>query len=79
MPDVVIEDVHGLFVPLRDPGAIALAIARLDADRTLLAQMSSACRRRIAGRYTAERMAGDIGRLYSDLFDVKQARVLRRS
>ena len=79
IPDVVIEDVHGLFVPLRDPGAIAHAVAQLDADRTLLARMSCACRRRIAGRYTSERMAGDIGRLYSDLFDVKQTRVLRRS
>lgn len=79
MPDVVTENVHGLFVPLRDPDAIARAIASLAADRALLAQMSSACRRRIAGRYTAERMASDLARLYSDLFDVKQARVLRRS
>jgi glycosyltransferase involved in cell wall biosynthesis len=68
IPDVVFEGVHGLFVPLRSPGAIARAIARLDADRALLAQMGAACRKRIAASYSVERLTGDVRRLYADLF-----------
>ncbi len=49
VPDVVVDGVHGLFVPPYNPLAIAGAIARLAADRGLVARMSEACRRRIAG------------------------------
>lgn len=68
IPDVVLEGIHGLFVPLHDPEAIARAIARLDADRELLAQMGAACRKRIAASYSVERLAGDVRRLYADMF-----------
>jgi glycosyltransferase involved in cell wall biosynthesis len=68
IPDVVFEGVHGLFVPLHAPEAIARAILRLDADRALLAQMGAACRKRIAASYSVERLAGDVRRLYADLF-----------
>lgn len=67
IPDVVFEGVHGLFVPLHAPEAIARAILRLDADRALLAQMGAACRKRIAASYSVERLAGDVRRLYADL------------
>ena len=77
IPDVVVEGVHGLFVPLHDPDAVARAIARLASDRELLARMGIACRTRIAGSYTAERLAGDVRRLYAELFDGKHASALR--
>jgi len=77
IPDVVLEGVHGLFVPLHDPQAIAHAIARLDADRELLAQMGAACRKRIAASYSVERLAGDVRRLYADMFAGKHADALR--
>jgi glycosyltransferase involved in cell wall biosynthesis len=76
IPEVVFEGVHGLFVPLHDPEAIARAIARLDADRELLAQMSAACRKRIAASYSVERLADDVRRLYADLFAGKHADAL---
>jgi len=36
-------------------------------------------RKQIARHYTAERVAGDLYRLYSELFDGKCAKTLRRS
>jgi glycosyltransferase involved in cell wall biosynthesis len=76
IPDVVLEGIHGLFVPLHDPQAIAHAIATLDADRALLAQMGIACRKRIAASYSVERLAGDVRRLYADMFAGKRADAL---
>lgn len=67
IPDVVLGESHGLFVPLQDPNAIAHAIVRLAADRELLAQMSAACRIRVAGGYSIDRLAGEFCRLYSEL------------
>lgn len=65
IPDVVDEGVHGLFVPGREPGALAEAIAALAAGRERLAQMSLACRRRVAADYSLERLAADFATLYS--------------
>jgi glycosyltransferase involved in cell wall biosynthesis len=76
IPDVVLESIHGLFVPLHDPAAIARAIATLDADRALLAQMGIACRKRIAASYSVQRLAGDVRRLYEDMFAGKHADAL---
>ena len=64
IPDVMADGVHGLFVPQHDAAAVCRAIARLAGDRALLADMSTACRQRIAGGYSIERLAGDFSRLY---------------
>lgn len=64
IPDVVQDGVHGLFVPPRDPQALAEAIARLDGDRALLRRMGQACRERIDSHYAVERLAHDFGRVY---------------
>jgi glycosyltransferase involved in cell wall biosynthesis len=79
MPDVVVDGVHGLFVPPHNPLAIARAIAKLAVDRALLARMSDASRRRIAGSYSLERLAADFRRLYAELCAGRHARVLTRS
>jgi glycosyltransferase involved in cell wall biosynthesis len=79
MPDVIVDGVHGLFVPPHNPLAIARAIARLAADRRMLARMSEACRRRVAGSYSLERLAGDFCRLYSELCAGRQARALQKN
>lgn len=79
MPDVVVEGLHGIFVPVHDANAIARAIALLAANGELLARMGRACRQRIAGSYALERVAGELGRLYAGILDVKQPKVLRRS
>ncbi|OBV40656.1 Glycosyltransferase involved in cell wall bisynthesis [Janthinobacterium psychrotolerans] len=64
IPDVVQDGVHGLFVPPRDPQALAGAIVRLDGDRPLLRRMGLACRERIDSHYAVERLARDFGRVY---------------
>lgn len=67
IPDVVIDGVHGRFVPVGDAPAIARAIAALATDRAGLARMSEACRRRIARSYSLERLAQDLDAVYSGL------------
>jgi glycosyltransferase involved in cell wall biosynthesis len=67
IPDVVVEDVHGIFVIPRTINGIAQAISRLAGDRALLTQMGAACRTRIATRYSVQRFAMDFSRLYSNL------------
>jgi glycosyltransferase involved in cell wall biosynthesis len=79
IPDVVVNGVHGFFVPPHNPQAIARAIVRLAADRGLLARMSEASRRRIAGSYSLERLAADFRRLYSELCAGRDARALQKT
>lgn len=67
IPDVATEGVHALFVPPRDPDAVARAIAALAADRARLARMSQACRERVAACYSIERLADDFTALYARL------------
>jgi glycosyltransferase involved in cell wall biosynthesis len=67
MPDVVLEGVHGHFVALRDGESIAQAIVALAGDRARLAQMSAACRERVASGYSIERLANDFTALYTSL------------
>lgn len=78
IPDVVKEKVHGLFVPVKNAEAIARAIAALDADRPGLAAMGEACRARVLGGYSIEKLAGGMSRLYSDLCVTKRAKALAR-
>jgi len=65
IPDVVHDGVHGAFVPVRDCDAIAQAIGALARDRAALARMSAACRQRVAGAYSIERVTADFSSLYS--------------
>lgn len=78
IPDVVVDGVHGLFVPPHNEQAICRAIETLAKDPVLLAEMSDACRRRIAHSYTIERMAGGFARLYGRMCD-KRVGQLRRT
>jgi glycosyltransferase involved in cell wall biosynthesis len=64
IPDVVQQQVHGLFVPPCDPQALARAIQSLDADRALLERMSVASRERAATSYSVDRLASDFTALY---------------
>lgn len=64
IPDVIRDEVHGLFVPPRDAVALANALAELDDERDRMARMSVASRTRIEEYYTLERLEGDFRRLY---------------
>lgn len=67
IPDVMQDGVHGLFVPARDPAAVAKAIRRLDADRHELRRMAQAGRERIREQYTVDRLANRFGEIYQRL------------
>lgn len=67
IPDVVQNEVHALFIPPRDPVALAAAIGRLDDDRLLLARMARAGQERIVEHYNVDRLAADFGSLYESL------------
>lgn len=64
IPDVVSDGEHGLFVPVRDAGALASAVAALDDDRANLARMGEAGRGRVLAHYTVARLADDLRGLY---------------
>jgi glycosyltransferase involved in cell wall biosynthesis len=67
IPDVVRENVHGLFVESRNIDDLAGAIARLDDDRALLAGMAESGRKRVQAHYTTVRLANDFARIYGSL------------
>ena len=67
IPDVIEDGVHGVFVPPRNPEALAIAIERLDNDRALICLMGEAGRQRVEDYYTTARLAGDFRRVYYNL------------
>lgn len=67
IPDVMQDGVHGLFVPPRDPQALAQALARLDGDRAALLAMAQAGRARVLEHYTVQRLVADFERLYESM------------
>lgn len=69
IPDVMREGEHGMFVPVQDAAALALAIATLDDDREWLIRMAKAARHRVLEQYTVARLADDFGRLYRSCLD----------
>ena len=56
IPDVVQDEVHGLFVPAHEPRAVADALERLANDRPLLHQLALAARARVVEHYSVARM-----------------------
>ncbi len=79
IPDIMVEGMHGLFVPPHNPLAIARAIRKLAGDRSLLARMSDASRRRVAASYSVDRLAQEFLSLYSGLCAGRPAKALGRS
>ena len=68
IPDVMHNGEHGVFVPAKDPGALASAIAALDDDREGLIRMAKAARLRVLEQYTVARLAEDFRQLYDGCF-----------
>jgi glycosyltransferase involved in cell wall biosynthesis len=67
IPDVVQHETHGLFVPPRDPQALANALERLASDRLLLQRLALAGRARIVEHYSVARMVQEFDALYASL------------
>lgn len=64
IPDVMRDGEHGVLVPVKDAGALAIAVATLDDDRESLIRMAEAARRRVLEQYTVTRLAADFRKLY---------------
>jgi glycosyltransferase involved in cell wall biosynthesis len=65
VPEVIEEGITGLLVPPRDPRAMARAILRLADDPPLCAKMGAQARRRVAERFTVQKMTDAYKRLYT--------------
>jgi glycosyltransferase involved in cell wall biosynthesis len=62
--ETVVDGETGLFVPLRDPAALAAAIRRLLGDRPAAEAMAAEAKRRVRERFSVERMVEETLRLY---------------
>jgi len=65
IPDVLVEEENALFVPPKDPPAIAAAVVRLARSAPLRRAMGEANAARIRVSYTTEAVARRIGELYA--------------
>jgi glycosyltransferase involved in cell wall biosynthesis len=68
---VNIDGVTGLVVPPDDPAALRAAMARLDRDSSLAAQMGRRARERFEELFTADKMAQSYAALYRRVLDRK--------
>jgi glycosyltransferase involved in cell wall biosynthesis len=66
-PEVVLDGETGLLVPPRDPDALAAALKRLLADGELRARMGEAGYRRVAERFSADRMTERVLEIYDEV------------
>lgn len=67
IPDVMMEGVHGVFVPRQDPQALVRAMFHLAADRAVLDSMRTACRQRIVRSYSQRALVERFEPLYREL------------
>jgi glycosyltransferase involved in cell wall biosynthesis len=67
IPDVVQDEVHGLFVPSRDPEALAEALERLARDRELLHRLATAAHARVTSSFSVTRLAAEFKGLYESI------------
>ena len=63
----------GLLVPPRDPGALASAIRRLQADPALSRRLASAGRNRVEREFSSEVTAREVMRIYDDVLAESRA------
>jgi rhamnosyl/mannosyltransferase len=75
VPWVNRHGVTGLNAPIRDPAALAEAIASLLADKAMAARMGAAGRRRFEQEFTADTMVAAMLALYSRLLDGRMSEI----
>ena len=64
VPELIRPDVDGILVPPADPGALALAIARLMDDRELCARLGRSARARVLEYYDLERNTESLAHVF---------------
>jgi glycosyltransferase involved in cell wall biosynthesis len=67
IPDAIVDGETGLLVPVGDALALSAAIARLIDESALRIQLAGAARQRFEERFTIERTAAQISKLYRRL------------
>jgi glycosyltransferase involved in cell wall biosynthesis len=67
MTEAVTDGVQGLVVPVRDPEAMAAALARLSADTELARRLGQAARQRILQDFTLKRQVQKFIELFRDV------------
>jgi glycosyltransferase involved in cell wall biosynthesis len=67
IPEVVVDGTNGLLIEPRSAAALAVAICRVARDRSVLERMGQASRATIAARYSIDRLAVRLGRVYTRL------------
>lgn len=72
IPDVMVDGLHGFFVPPRDALAIAQAIIRVATNRSWLESMGVASRRRIASGYSIQLLANKLAQLYGKVIGARR-------
>jgi glycosyltransferase involved in cell wall biosynthesis len=73
VPDVVRDEVTGYLAAPGDAGALAAGLARLAGDAARRQAMGEAARADVRARYSAERLADDLDRLYRSLLEGRMA------
>ena len=76
IPDLVTHGETGLLVEAKSGEAIAQSIRMVSNEPRILLRMSAACRKRIAGSYSIERVARDFHALYSALCAARSPRAV---
>jgi len=69
IPEAVADGETGRLVPAGDAGALAAAVAGLLADAELRRALGRAARRRVAERFSTERMVVELETLYREVLD----------
>jgi glycosyltransferase involved in cell wall biosynthesis len=65
--ELVRHEANGLLVPVRDPAALANALARLADDPALRRRLGAAARRTVEGEYAEAAVAGAVQALYREM------------
>jgi glycosyltransferase involved in cell wall biosynthesis len=67
VPEIVLDGVTGILVPMADANAMAEAICRLLADEDLAIRMGQLGRQRVLDQFTIEQTAGRVQRVYDEI------------
>lgn len=70
IPEVITDGIDGLLVPSAQPDALAIAIGRILADRTLAERLSVAARAAARERFDIDRTAAEYAALYREITKV---------
>jgi glycosyltransferase involved in cell wall biosynthesis len=70
-PELVKDGAAGLVVPVRDPAALAAAMARFDDDRDFAARLAAAGRELVLANFSVETRARNIFGVYEEVFRAK--------